>query len=140
MWARGQCTILYAGDQAVVVDCGSSNSYIDAGGPCGGPAGEHGYPQAVGGGGDPYHADHTNGLYELLARMQVQILYLPDIEDEYGVRDRLLRLAREMDIAVDHGDGRWSVPGRAMLTVYPPVGEGDLNEQGADVPVQRRGF
>ena len=28
---QGQCTLLYAGDQAVVVDCGSSNSYVDAG-------------------------------------------------------------------------------------------------------------
>ena len=28
-----------------------------------------------------YHADHTNGLYQLLARLEVQTLYLPDIED-----------------------------------------------------------
>ena len=28
---QGQCTMLYAGDQVVVVDCGSSNSYVDAG-------------------------------------------------------------------------------------------------------------
>ena len=32
-----------------------------------------------------YHADHTNGLYEVLRRIPVQTIYLPDIEDEYGV-------------------------------------------------------
>ena len=40
-----------------------------------------------------YHADHTNGLTEVLTRLPVDTLYLPDIEDEYGVRDRLVSLA-----------------------------------------------
>jgi len=31
-----------------------------------------------------YHADHTNGLTEVLTRLPVDTLYLPDIEDEYG--------------------------------------------------------
>ena len=78
-----------------------------------------------------YHADHTNGLEELLARMPVERLLLPDIEDEYGVRDRLLELAREKDIAVTMVTDVYRLPmGSAMLTIYPPVGAGDLNEQG----------
>ena len=43
-----------------------------------------------------YHADHTNGLYELLARLPVDTLYMPDIEDEYGVRQRLEELAASL--------------------------------------------
>lgn len=78
-----------------------------------------------------YHADHTNGLEELLARMPVDRLLLPEIQDEYGVRDRLLALARELDIPVTMVTDTYQFPmGQAMLTVYPPVGAGDLNEQG----------
>ena len=70
-------------------------------------------------------------LEELLARMPVERLLLPDIEDEYGVRDRLLELAREKDIAVTMVTDVYRLPmGSAMLTIYPPVGAGDLNEQG----------
>ena len=73
-----------------------------------------------------YHADHTNGLEELLARMPVERLLLPDIEDEYGVRDRLLELAREKDIAVTMVTDVYRLPmGSAMLTIYPPVGAGE---------------
>ena len=78
-----------------------------------------------------YHADHTNGLYQLLARLEVQTLYLPDIEDEYGVRERLLRLAEKNGIEVVYVRRTVECPlGGAVLSLYPPVGEGDLNEQG----------
>ena len=70
-------------------------------------------------------------LEELLARMPVDRLLLPEIQDEYGVRDRLLALARELDIPVTMVTDTYQFPmGQAMLTVYPPVGAGDLNEQG----------
>ena len=75
--------------------------------------------------------DSTNGLYQLLARLEVQTLYLPDIEDEYGVRERLLRLAEENGIEVVYVRRTVECPlGGAVLSLYPPVGEGDLNEQG----------
>ena len=48
-----------------------------------------------------FHADHTNGLYTLLSRIPVDTLYLPDIEDEYGVRERLLEAAEQYDIQVE---------------------------------------
>ena len=73
----------------------------------------------------------ANGLYQLLARLEVQTLYLPDIEDEYGVRERLLRLAEENGIEVVYVRRTVECPlGGAVLSLYPPVGEGDLNEQG----------
>ena len=87
---QGQCTLLYAGDQAVVVDCGSSNSYVDAGSRAADQLESMGIHRLRAVAVTHYHADHTNGLYQLLARLEVQTLYLPDIEDEYGVRERLL--------------------------------------------------
>ena len=128
---QGQCTLLYAGDQAVVVDCGSSNSYVDAGSRAADQLESMGIHRLRAVAVTHYHADHTNGLYQLLARLEVQTLYLPDIEDEYGVRERLLRLAEENGIEVVYVRRTVECPlGGAVLSLYPPVGEGDLNEQG----------
>ncbi len=79
-----------------------------------------------------YHADHTNGLYEVLRRVPVDKLYLPDIEDEYGVRERLTALAEEKDVQLVWVTDTVTCPlGQAVLTVYPPVQSGgDLNELG----------
>ena len=59
-------------------------------------------------------------------------LYLPDIEDEYGVRDRLVSLAAHQgaDVVFVTEPTRIAL-GEAVLTVYPPLlTTGDLNEQG----------
>lgn len=129
--ALAAMTLLYAGDQAVVVDCGSSNSYVDAGSRAADQLESMGIHRLRAVAVTHYHADHTNGLYQLLARLEVQTLYLPDIEDEYGVRERLLRLAEENGIEVVYVRRTVECPlGGAVLSLYPPVGEGDLNEQG----------
>ena len=128
---QGQCTLLYAGNQAVVVDCGSSNSYVDAGSRAADQLESMGIHRLRAVAVTHYHADHTNGLYQLLARLEVQTLYLPDIEDEYGVRERLLRLAEKNGIEVVYVRRTVECPlGGAVLSLYPPMGEGDLNEQG----------
>jgi competence protein ComEC len=81
-----------------------------------------------------YHADHTNGMYELLARVPVEQLWLPDIEDEFGVRDRLVGLAERYGIELVYiCDPSAMAVGEAELTVYPPIGEGDMNEQGLTI-------
>ena len=114
-----------------MVDCGSSNSYVDAGSRAADQLESMGIHRLRAVAVTHYHADHTNGLYQLLARLEVQTLYLPDIEDEYGVRERLLRLAEKNGIEVVYVRRTVECPlGGAALTLYPPVGEGDLNEQG----------
>ena len=73
--------------------------------------------------------------------MPVERLLLPEIQDEYGVRDRLLALARELDIPVTMVTDTYQFPmGQAMLTIYPPVGAGDLNEQGLTFLCSAGGF
>ena len=77
-----------------------------------------------------YHADHTNGLPELLGRVQVDRLYLPQMEDEYGVRDKLTALAAGKTYRGDicHGAANRSM-GESSLTIYPRGHRGS-NEQG----------
>ena len=129
---QGESVALWSGREAALVDCGSSNSYVDAGGVAADRLESMGLHRLRCVVVTHYHADHTNGLYELLARLPVDTLYLPDIEDEYGVRQRLVSLAEEKGTDVVFvTDTEELTLGEMTLTVYPPVeAEGDLNEQG----------
>ena len=111
---------------------GSSNSYVDAGSRAADQLESMGIHRLRAVAVTHYHADHTNGLYQLLARLEVQTLYLPDIEDEYGVRQRLVELAARKGTDVVFVTSPTVLTlGEMTLTVYPPVAaEGDLNEQG----------
>ena len=131
---QGECVIFYSGDEAVIVDCGSGNSYIRAGGRAADQLGSIGIHRLSALVLTHYHADHTSGVYELLARVPVERMYLPDIEDEFGVRDRILDLAGRYGTEVFFVRGPETEPvGETMMTIYPPVGAGDMNEQGLTI-------
>ena len=129
---QGESVILWSQDETALVDCGSSNSYKDPGGTAADTLHSMGVTRLSAVVVTHYHADHTNGLYEVLRRVPVDKLYLPDIEDEYGVRERLTALAEEKDVQVVWVTDTVTCPlGQAVLTVYPPVQSGgDLNELG----------
>lgn len=131
---QGESVALYSGGEAMLVDCGSANNYIDAGAQAADALDSMGYHHLRAVTVTHFHADHTNGLYTLLARLEVDTLYLPDIEDEYGVRERLLELAERYDIEVVWvKSSTVATIGHMQVTLYPPVGEGDMNEQGLSV-------
>ena len=129
---QGESVALCSGSEAALVDCGSSNSYVDAGSVAADALQSAGIRRLSSMIVTHYHADHTNGLTEVLTRLPVDTLYLPDIEDEYGVRDRLVSLAAHQgaDVVFVTEPTRIAL-GEAVLTVYPPLlTTGDLNEQG----------
>ena len=129
---QGESVALCSGSEAALVDCGSSNSYVDAGSVAADALQSAGIRRLSAVIVTHYHADHTNGLTEVLTRLPVDTLYLPDIEDEYGVRDRLVSLAAHQgaDVVFVTESTRIAL-GEAVLTVYPPLlTTGDLNEQG----------
>lgn len=131
---QGESVLLHGDRSAVLVDCGSSNSYMDPGGRTADQISSMGYQRLQAIVVTHYHADHTNGLYEVLARIPVDTLYLPEIEDEFGVKEKLLSLAAEKGIDVEFVEQLHHIPlADQILTVYPPVGEGDMNEQGLAV-------
>ena len=129
---QGESVALCSGSEAALVDCGSSNSYVDAGSVAADALQSAGIRRLSAVIVTHYHADHTNGLTEVLTRLSVDTLYLPDIEDEYGVRDRLVSLAAHQGADVVFVTEPTSIAlGEAVLTVYPPLlTTGDLNEQG----------
>ena len=131
---QGESVVLYSQGEAVLVDCGSSNSYIDAGTRAADELASMGFHRLEAVVVTHFHADHTNGLYTLLTRVKADTLYLPDMDDDYGVRERLLELAERYGMEV-HWVRRTTLEtvGEITLTVFPPVGEGDINEQGLSV-------
>ena len=129
---QGESVILTSGGETALVDCGSSNSYKDPGGLAADTLHSMGVRELSAVVVTHYHADHTNGLYEVLRRIPVQTIYLPDIEDEYGVRERQVSLAEEEGGQVTYVTKVTAdTLGDTILTVYPPVQSGgDLNELG----------
>ena len=130
---QGQCVLLASGGDFTLVDCGSGNSWY---GP-GEIASQH--LRAMGCRKldrlvlTHYDSDHISGVRSLLARMDVDTLLVPELADN-GLGGEILELAREHGVTVETVESRTELPmGKAVLTVLPPVGEGEDNERGLSV-------
>ncbi len=131
---QGESVILYSENHAILMDCGSSNTYVNAGGVAADQLATMGFTHLDAVVVTHYHADHTNGLWELMTRVSADRLYLPRIDDEFGVKERLLDLAQRCDMEIVYVESPTDFAvGEAAVTLYPPLGEGDLNEQGLTV-------
>ena len=128
---QGASTLLLSGEDVVLVDCGSSNRYKHPAQQVLSQLGSMEVTSLTAVAVTHYHADHTNGLPELFDRVKIRRLYLPEMEDEYGGRDKLIALAQAQGTEVIFVTQQQSIPlGECSLTVFPPVGSGDPNEQG----------
>ncbi len=133
---QGESVLVGNESGAMLVDCGSSNGYISAGGIAADQISSMGIQKLTAVAVSHYHADHTNGLCELMTRIPVDTLYLPDIEDDNGVRRRLVDLAEKQGTEVVYVDSTLEYAlGESRVRIYPPLGalQGDLNEQGLTV-------
>lgn len=129
---QGSATVLCAQGNFAAVDCGGD----DAG------AVTADYIQS--GGGKTlavlilthYDSDHINGLEELMDRISVQLLLLPDVEDDSGGRSEVERLAAQHRCPI-----RWVREttvvafGGAKLTIYPPITSEDDSDNAESLSV-----
>lgn len=131
---QGESVLLTSGGKFALVDCGSRNSWYDAGG----IAADH---LATMGCGTldyliltHYDYDHISGVAELLARARVDTLLLPDVSDDAGARFRVELAARNHGVDIQYVEVETVYTlGESSLTIYPPGDvEGD-NEQGLAV-------
>lgn len=81
-----------------------------------------------------YHEDHAGGVPELLERVEVGLLVLPDVEEEDPLRQEILALAAERGIdTLLLGEDTRVALGEASLRIYAPLGSGGSNEEGLSV-------
>ena len=81
-----------------------------------------------------YHEDHAGGIPELLERLEVGLLVLPDVEEEDPLRREITALAEEKGIETlflaEDADVTF---GESALRIYAPLGSGGANEEGLSV-------
>ena len=127
---QGASTVLYSHGVSAVVDCGG-NGADDAGDTAAD------YLNALGLDHldllvlTHYHTDHANGVPELLARVDVDTVLLPDVEPEEPLRAEIVAAAdkRVCKVVFITGDTELSL-GAATLQVFAPLGGGGANEEG----------
>lgn len=127
---QGQSIVLHSKGRTALIDCGSSNSFLAAGDIAAD------YLESIGCRSidylvlTHYHSDHCDGLPVLLARLKVKELLLPDIEPDDVYRGMVLELAARYRIPVRYVRTLERLPlGEAQLTLYPPLTDGEMNEE-----------
>jgi len=120
---QGESVLLASRGHFALVDCGSKNSWYSPGDiavdqlrsmGCG----ELDYLMLT-----HYDSDHIDGVAQLLSRMTVSRLLLPDTQDDAGLREVILSAADRYDVPVEYvtEETRWTL-GETGLTIYPPLG------------------
>ena len=131
---QGQSVILASHGRYALVDCGSSNSWKDAGTIAGQQLRSMGCRRLDALILTHYDSDHVNGLASLLARISVKALYVPEASDENQNCAAVRTLADYYRIPVHTIRERVGTDfGAAHLTLFPPVGTGDGNDFGLSI-------
>ncbi len=133
---QGESVLLASGGTAALVDCGSSNTWVNAGTVAANELNTRGYTTL-----DyliltHYHSDHANGLPTLFSRMKIKTLVIPALDDEEStfLQQEVLALAAENGTEVRMISEDETIPlGEASVSVFPPLGKGSTNEEGLSV-------
>ena len=129
---QGQSVLVRSGRFLCLVDCGG-DSYDNAGDIAADFLGDYGVGRL-----DllvltHFHADHANGVTELLKRVQVDTLAIPPATgEEEPLRDEILSVAEVRDVEVlEVGeDTLLTLDDDRTIQLYAPLGAGETNEAG----------
>ena len=133
---QGQSVILESKGRYVLTDCGSGNNWYDAGTIAAGMLGGMGCRRLDAVILTHYDADHVNGLASLLARLNIDMLIIPEeldinqarqaeilnLAQSHGVRIRIISQERENFIF-----------GAGNLIIFPPFSNDSANDRGLSV-------
>ena len=127
---QGASVVLRAGERVALVDCGGNGNRN-----AGDVAAD--YLQARGVGTldllvlTHFHTDHAGGVMELLERIPISVLAVPDVREEDLFKDEILAFAAEKGVQIVTVSDDMVLPfGCADLTLYAPLGAGEANEEG----------
>ncbi len=128
---QGQCIVIRSKGKSAIVDCGG-NRLLNAG--------DNAAEYLISEGENQldllilthYHKDHANGVQQLLRRIRVLRLIVPDLEDKGELGNEILELAEKTGteiIFIDKQSESISVGG-IRLNIIPALGSGNENERG----------
>ena len=131
---QGQSVILASHGRFALADCGSSNSWKDAGAIAAQQLRAMGCRRLDALIFTHYDADHVNGAEALFARVGVNALYVPEAPGDSANAAKVLELAERYHIPV-HTVREWTAAGFGMgrLTLFPPVGDAGSNDLGLSI-------
>lgn len=131
---QGQSVVLASGGEFALVDCGSGNSWYDAGETAGQQLQSMGCRRL-----DyliltHYDFDHVSGVTGLLARMDVESLLVPEGMDDAGLQSDVLSAAETHGVSIRFVNAEETLPlGNGALRIFPPLGDAGDNERGLAV-------
>lgn len=126
---QGQCLIYNCGNQTCVIDCGGAEDdsgelaarFLQS-------YGEYRIETLVL---THFDADHANGVCQLLRRMRVDTLYLPDAADESGRRAAIEAEAEAAGCEIIYVCEDVEIPlGEAKLQIFAPISGDSDNDRG----------
>lgn len=131
---QGQSVLLRLGDRLVLVDCGG-DSYDSAGDVAADYIQDAGFCKVDLLVISHCHSDHANGVPQLLERLEVSVIALPDVEADFELRREITALAEEkkIELWLIREDVMAFEYGNCYLTLYAPLGAGETNEEGLTV-------
>lgn len=130
---QGSSTLFYSQGHAVLVDCGG-NSGDDAGDIAADLLQSLGSSRLDALILTHCHTDHANGVPELLTRVEVSRIILPEVGTEDLLGREILSLAEEYNCEVDILSRDTSISyGGAAYQLFAPLGDGGANEEGLSV-------
>lgn len=140
---QGESVLMASKDHFALMDCGSKNSWYSAGDIAVEQLRSMGCKKLDYLILSHYDSDHVDGVTQLLSRMSVGQLLLPDSRDDAGLREVIVSAARRNRIPVNYvtEETVYSLGG-TELTVYPPLGIDPKvdNDQGLTLLATRGGF
>lgn len=137
---QGASTVIRGGGQVALVDCGG-DSYENPGDIAADYLSDQGVTRL-----DllvltHYHEDHANGIVQLMRRLPVSVLAVPDVEPDSALRAEILAQAEAQGTQVWFIRDDYTLS-QSELTfrLYAPLAEGDTNEEGLTVLCSLGGF
>ena len=128
---QGQCLILNVGRETTMIDCGG---VPDESGELAArflrQNGEYCVENLIL---THYDADHVNGVCQLLGRVRVGTIYLPDLADDTGLRQKITEAAEKAGVSVVPVTEELLLQGGAAVTVFAPVSGKNDNDAGLSV-------
>jgi competence protein ComEC len=87
------------------------------------------------------HSDHANGVLELMARLPVSHLILPDTDRDSSLRQEILDVAAAANCQIEFltQDTQLTL-GDARFSLFAPLGDGGSNEEGLSLLCSLDGY